>query len=662
MYLSSKEHDKLRTIVMGFEIPFRTFIAKQIISSYSDETSFSSALNQITLASSASQELKSKFGQIKSKCTYYYSLLQSTIQSSINKIIENDINVPDVGTLVSLIQIFNSLFDDYTRYFSNYEMFLSQLNKYHYVRNKLDHPGCKTLETSDMIPTLNFISDSCTYIEIEFEDCFWDKSENTIYHEIKSLESLGSNISIPINNFSSIPFTEHRIVCRDKEIDDVKTFIYGIPNALRKNSSLCIYGYGGLGKTAIVTEVIKSIIQDVSDEVAVNNYKPDFILFFTAKEEYLDISKTSGEIHCKTQNNNFSTSEELSNNIFKALNVESFVGFNKIGIIVIDNLESLSQKEREKIYTFVESMSPANVQYIITSRNEEKYQERMDINGFKDASGKKFIEEYIQENSLDLSLSNSEITQLLEATKGNTLVLVLSLRRLSRNLATIDGIKSDLSALPAVSSIVDEFSTLPLNGYEIISEFMFKNTFDELEKIFAQHTDFLSTLLKIFAVYPNKEIDIFTICMLSDSSYIDINPYLNLLCRYLILEKHGENYYLNSFAEKYIVQKLLPDSNTYESLSLKINSSIRDINTELSNLNHDLKTNQNVKSIIEDWAIEYDGDKIAAAKSYHLYQDTITECRKLSEFHIRTAYDSATVELTKLEKTTMHPYVKVYGK
>lgn len=127
--------------------------------------------------------------------------------------------------------------------------------------------------------------------------------------------------------------------------------------------------------------------------------------------------------------------------------------------------------------------------------------------------------------------------QLLESTKGNTLVLVLSLRRLSRKIATIEGITSDLSALPTVSNIVNEFSTIPLNGYDIISEFMFKNTFDELEKTFKEHADLLFSLLKIFAVYPNQEIDIYTICMLSDLSYININPYINLLCQYLILEK-----------------------------------------------------------------------------------------------------------------------------
>ena len=31
MYLSTKEHDKLRTIVMGFEIPFRTYIIPMLV-------------------------------------------------------------------------------------------------------------------------------------------------------------------------------------------------------------------------------------------------------------------------------------------------------------------------------------------------------------------------------------------------------------------------------------------------------------------------------------------------------------------------------------------------------------------------------------------------------------------------------------------------------
>ena len=82
---------------------------------------------------------------------------------------------------------------------------------------------------------------------------------------------------------------------------------------MRKKVSLSIFGYGGVGKTALVIEGIKSIIQDIVDETTLNNYNPDFILFFTAKEEALDVSYTTGKIQRKTYRYNFSSFDELKN-------------------------------------------------------------------------------------------------------------------------------------------------------------------------------------------------------------------------------------------------------------------------------------------------------------------------------------------------------------
>ena len=63
----------------------------------------------------------------------------------------------------------------------------------------------------------------------------------------------------------------------------------------------------------LVIEGIKSIIQDIVDETTLNNYNPDFILFFTAKEEALDVSYTTGKIQRKTYRCNFSSFDELKN-------------------------------------------------------------------------------------------------------------------------------------------------------------------------------------------------------------------------------------------------------------------------------------------------------------------------------------------------------------
>lgn len=658
MYLSSEQHDKLRTIVMGFEIPFRTYIANILTEKYGGVNEFSVALLSERVPEDISPIFKSQINKLKSQPERIYNLLEITIESMNKKVIAEDVNVPDVASIVALILLFQDAFTGFVEMFTEREGFLSQIEKYHYVRNKLNHPGCKTLEEQDLALVLNFISNACIFIAIEREDCFWDKTEEKLYKEIKSLESIETGKYEFINNFEELPLLDHKIVCREKEIDDIKRFIYGIKGALRKKVSLSIYGYGGVGKTALVIEGIKSIIRDVVDETTLNYYKPDFILFFTAKEETLDVSFTTGNIQRKNYRHNFSSFDELRSAIFEKLNISDFEGYSGRGIIIIDNLETLERTERAKINEFIEYMSPSGIQYIVTSRNEEECEERMKLGGFEATNGKNFIKQYIDENELDLQLSDGEQETLLEMSKGNTLVLVLSLRRLSKKMVTIEGIVTDLSKMSTVQSVSEEILNLPANGYEIISEFMFKNTFIELEERLIDHKELFTKLLQVFAVFPKETIDIYTMCLLLDVGYAQIEPYLNMLCRFLILERKGDNYAINSFAEKYIVQRFLTDREAYEQLSTKIEKSVREIDEDLRSLNDDLEKNSKVKDIIDDWFITYEGDKIAAAKAYHLYQTVNQDCQKGTNFFVESAYREINDKIVLIEKMTMHPYVK----
>ena len=658
MYLTTEQHNRLRTIAMDFEIPFRTFVAGQLLNKYLTVEMFLERLGEKDVPDGISQTFKSQIGKIKSQSERIYGLLKLTMQSMQNGIVEEEINVPDVATIIALIILFQDEFDEFINCFSDYDAFIVQIEKFHYIRNKLSHPGCKTLEEQDMIVALSFISSVCTYVGIEHEEYFWEQSEEKIYQEIRALETLETKSVDIINNFEEMPLLERKIVGRDHEIESIKRFVYGIKGGLRKKSSLCVFGYGGLGKTALVTETVKSIMQDVMDELTVNEYKPEFILFFTAKEEMLDLSYTSGNIQKRNCKHDFLTFEELEEKIYKLLGIENFSNFDKKGIIIIDNLETLEANERKRIKEFVDFMSPMGIQYIITSRNEEEYEERMKLGGFEAESGYQFIEEYIKENDLDIELDRSEMATLLDISKGNTLVLVLSLRRLSRKIATMEGITMDLSQVPSIQSVANEFEELPANGYEIISEFMFKNTFLELENKLGEDNFTFILLLQTFAVFPDDKIDIYTICMLMKISYLKVEPYLNLLCRYLILEKKGDAYSLNNFAEKYIVQKFLPDKETYEKFSSQITESMREVQSDLDNLNRDLQSNSKVKDIIDDWAITYDGDRIAAAKVYHLYQSVNQDCLKLSKFFVNRAYEEVRDKISIIERTTMHPYVK----
>ncbi len=530
------------------------------------------------------------------------------------------------------------------------------LSKYQHVIT-LDHPQSKTLQTEDMYPVLSFIKEASAAIFIYDEECYWDKKQDEIENEILALETKVRSNPIDCNNFSTIPFSDNSIVCRQQEIKGIKKFVYGNPGALKKKTSLCIFGYGGVGKTAIVTEAIKVIVRDVIDGNTINGYTPKFILFFSAKKAKLNFSYTSGNLVEESVLSDFTTCNELEKSIYKLLGIDSYVGFKDDGIVVIDNLETIDQAERESIKDFVDNKSPQNVQYIITSRNEEPYDERMNINGFVGDYGISFIDNYIDENDLEIELIQQQKEELLSVSKGNTLVLVLALQRLDKRVITVPGIVKDLNPC-SINSISKKISSVPLNGYEIVSEFMFKNTFEELESLYEDNGKILNSLLRVFAVYPTKSIDIFTICIITDLGYQEILPMVDLLCKYLILEKKEEKYNLNPFAEKYIVQKLLPDAIESEKLASNINKSIAEIKEDLRILEQDLNSNEKVKNIINDWSIDYDGDKIAAAKIYKCYSDVYADCQQGSKFHIETSFDEFCKTVKKIEVTTMHPYVK----
>jgi hypothetical protein len=93
------------------------------------------------------------------------------------------------------------------------------------------------------------------------------------------------------------------------------------------------------------------------------------------------------------------------------------------------------------------------MQFLITSRNSEEYEINYKLAGFESGSGKSFNNTYSMENALELELNDTEIEELLNLSKGNTLVLVLCLRRLSQQLSTLSGLRADFSNTNAWKSL-----------------------------------------------------------------------------------------------------------------------------------------------------------------------------------------------------------------
>lgn len=659
MYLTLRQHDQFRTLLMGFEIPYRTYIARTIIREFPTENDFKVAVNnrKNLLSSSDSLFLRQTLPQIckGNKLHDLYNKLMMSKESALNGIIVDEQEVPVVGALNIITFTFLKSFEHLYSLFGDYVKFCSLAEEYRYSRNKLERPGCKTLEENNMVPVLAFIKDICIFLDEEF---FWQKPKAEIISEIISLQSKKVKIPIDITNFVDMPFSESKIVCRANEIKSLKEFIYGNPGDLRKKHSCCVFGYGGVGKTALVLETIKEIVQDILDDCTINGYEPKYILFFSAKTQKLDISSSSGKVIEKELSKNFSTAEELISLIYNALNVFSFSNFHKEGVVVIDNLESLDQQERLKTKRFIEAQTPSEMQFLITSRGSEDYEQNLKLGGFERENGAIFINKYIEENNLEIDISSSEVEELLSLSKGNTLVLVLCLRRLSHRLASLPGLITEFSSSNAWKAIRNGLKNIPGNAYEVVSEFMFKDTFEELENVFASDFTLFYEILKIFAVYQKSGVDLNTICILSKKPYPKVEAVADVLCNYLILEKSGEIFSLNNFAEKYIVNRFLPDSITYEELSIKIQQRERQVQSDLAQLEIERNSRKELRIIMQDWRILADCDKIAAANLYRLYGDISRKCQNDSRLRAEQALSDAIQGINEAEAITIHPFIK----
>lgn len=133
---------------------------------------------------------------------------------------------------------------------------------------------------------------------------------------------------------------------------------------------------------------------------------------------------------------------------------------------------------------------------------------------------------------------------------------------------------------------------------------------------------------------------------------------MDVLCNYLIIEKRETQYALNSFAEKYIVGRFLPDAEQYNSLSTEITSRQRDVRRSLEQLNEDIKNRPPLAKIMSDWQIITDIDRINAAKMYELYGEVKHDCEISGRFRVASSLEEALKRCEESERLTAHPFIK----
>ena len=132
MYLTIKQHDMFRTLLMGFEIPYRAYIADVITSRYVNDESFEqSMISQNTqISHSSPQFLRDTLPKAVSNHTLRATYQKFvTAKTSVDEIVTADIDIPMVGALNLVSFALTECFSDLYSVFNDYSAFCDLAEK-----------------------------------------------------------------------------------------------------------------------------------------------------------------------------------------------------------------------------------------------------------------------------------------------------------------------------------------------------------------------------------------------------------------------------------------------------------------------------------------------------------------------------------------------------
>ena len=658
MFLSNRSTLDLDNLIKSFEVGYRTYISRVVIESIGSKEKLLEIFNEIELSSSSlinSGKYLGKLNKLKKKYNELYECMEYSYNSMNTNEINNstEVKVLYVSELIDIIILlaspyFNCLFKN----FETKDQFVYFSEVYKNVRNDLSHPASSKVSLDDTNIVIRYIKKLLDTID---DNSFWYFSKDYIKESIENLtDSIGDKINIKVNNLNEIALHHKKIIGREKELDILNKWIIGEEGSYRTANSVVAYGYGGIGKTTLVVEFINELMKKIIDKEIENNYQ--YILFFSSKNEYLEFMSTNGKLYIDEVRQQISSFDDFKNSLCNYLSIDNEDSIYKYmsqneGIVVIDNIENL--KDKQRLIEFIKK-SPRTVQYIVTSRNEEMCEEKLNVLGFDEKNnGISFIDKYIKENNFDIFLTEEEKKKLINAAVGNTLILVTSLERIRTGNSTIE-------------NIINELNNISSYNTQQIADFMYKNTFDQTIDELKDYN--VENLLRVIAVY-EEPIDLYAMSELTNIQIRDIEKMCDTLTNKLVLYKTQDLYVLNDFASKFIFSKVLLGDVEIEKLYKNINSYKDNINMNLSKLEKKKREDKFFLEVINDWLPQNNTDKIAIAGVFNLYnkingklKDAKRKRRK-DKNKIESKFISETIEYIENEfkqdeSKSPHPYIR----
>ncbi len=639
MYLPVEKCFELDKIVKSFEVAYRGFIVTQLVNKYNDINKFSIAVNHLDSSLKQSpilgtKKYKQRIIKIKKEIGSYYKKIEDCHSNVNDKDFGNQ--VPFVSELIDFVVLFfDGCFNDLAKGFSSIEDFNSNNVTYSHIRNWLSHPASSKITADDAKHTLIFIKKISQNIPSKY---YWYIAKRQVYDWCDELLNKIEETGIKYHNLSSISFSHQKLIERETELDDLKSLIFGKDIGYRKSGSVAIYGYGGIGKTAFILEFLYRTIKEINDKQLKD--KIDFLLFFTAKEELLSFNETTKKLYIRDINKQILGFDDFVEKLKELLEISNLDDLKKhSGILVIDNFETLSNEDKPRFFDFIKKV-PRTIQFVITSRNEEPCEDKINLREFYEREkGLSFIKGYIDYYELKVSLKETEILKLIELSKGNTLILVLTLQMLSNN-HPIENLFTDLESVES-------------SNIEIISDFMYKNTIGNAIEFLASKNHNPIEILKVVSLY-DVPVDLYSMSKISNQSVQSVEFVCEYLTTKLILEKIGETYKPNEFANKFIVSKYIPNRIELKRLRERIREHQKELDYKLKRLENARKKEPLLDGIMEDWKPKNSIDTVAISEAFGLFGKT-REYINGSQTCDITFINS---EFERLEKMTSHPYIR----
>ncbi|BCN32724.1 ATP-binding protein [Anaeromicropila herbilytica] len=651
MYLSNEETVKLHSAVKYFEVGFRSYVSEKIIESFEDEKKLHESIEMqrdkhiknSMIFNGKIQGFLDKFKKERDTKKIYnllqeaYDMYKAQTKCDIKEEkAEAFLLISDIYSITYIFyaDIFNGLLQD----FPNALEYMYFSEKYRVVRNNLCHPAAKISEESCK-DVIRYIRKIVLILEDKY---FWFESKDNLISQLDDILVISNSKVLESHNLDSLPKNVGHFVCRENEITTLNKYIMGNEIGLGRMKYILVSGYGGMGKTTLVTEAILRLIKEYVDKMFAEDRWFDFILFFSAKEEKLDFDYVTKNLKLCNLKKQITTLVELKSEIKQYLGTDNLATMRKKGLIVIDNFETINDTEKQKIDNYILYESADSIQYIVTSRTEQRINTncKLHLEEIKE-DGIEFVKEYIDVNGLKIDLNDSDIGRLVFSCKGNTLVLVLALHRMDQGVF--------------LKTIENELNSVNSQTTQYIVNFMSKNAFDDIyngEKFNKQAID---TIIKILVMY-DEPIDIYSISRLGKLDSIEVEKVILALVDSLILEIKNEIISINEFAKSYLLIEFKPNEFEYNELKDLIWNYKFEMDGEKKHLESMKHSNKHISDILEDWKPLNVVDELAIMNAFNLYSKlNVAQTIKygIKNFDLK----EIKTRFEQIEMTSKHPYI-----